>query len=536
VALDFAGYATTVPGMKSLSALALAMFGALAPADAEFTFRVVAIQGQTAPTAEPGVTFGGFGEPAIDNAGNVAFRAFLQGTTETANLGIYLQPPAGLPVEVVREGAAVPGTEPGVTLRVTNGMSFTAGGRLVYQADLNPIVNDSALFFQTPGGDALVARRNQPMPLAGSPLASGFFNPLGLSGSTAIFHAFFSESGSLKQALMIGGPGTLRALFRSGDVPPNVTQGETLEGFDALGGGQGRIAFISRLLGGDANRRIGVWTGVEGAIELVARTGDPAPTAGEFFEGFTFSPSTNATGGIAFVGTTRSFGFFNEEVFARLNGTLVSIAGLGDTTDEGDKFNLFFATQIDARNRVYFIGKVNGVNTGSASVILDSGTDGVFMREPGGPVRAIVREGDTLNLGSLGSRVVTNVATDALKVNASGDLVFTVRLDDTTNALLRVKEAPPVDATPPSLAVKGKKKITTTAGTVRLRGTAEDAGGLARVEFRIGTKGKFRPAKNTTAWSARIGLKPGRNVVTLRAVDTAGNASATQKVTIVRQR
>jgi DNA-binding beta-propeller fold protein YncE len=99
----------------------------------------------------------------------------------------------------------------------------------------------------------------------------------------------------------------------------------------------------------------------------------------------------------------------------------------------------------------------------------------------------------------------------------------------------QVTEPPaPADTTPPSLVVSGKKKVITTRATLKIKGTAADAGGIARVEGRAG-KSNYKPATGAADWIFTAKLKPGKNVILLRAVDAAGNFSATVKVTAIRQ-
>jgi hypothetical protein len=89
---------------------------------------------------------------------------------------------------------------------------------------------------------------------------------------------------------------------------------------------------------------------------------------------------------------------------------------------------------------------------------------------------------------------------------------------------------------PPQLVVTvgGKSTKQTTERKYRLRGHAADYGGvLAAVEVRVGS-GPYHTAQGTSAWTHRVTLAPGRNVVRVRAVDRSGAKSAVVKVTIIR--
>lgn len=88
---------------------------------------------------------------------------------------------------------------------------------------------------------------------------------------------------------------------------------------------------------------------------------------------------------------------------------------------------------------------------------------------------------------------------------------------------------------PPVLSVtvkiSGKKKITTTATSLKIKGTASCEAGITVVQYKIG-KGKFKNAKGTTSWNFKAKLKPGVNKITV--VATGGNAvqSAPAKIKV----
>lgn len=90
----------------------------------------------------------------------------------------------------------------------------------------------------------------------------------------------------------------------------------------------------------------------------------------------------------------------------------------------------------------------------------------------------------------------------------------------------------------PILKLKGKKKIVTSRGSIVLRGNAIDADGDVRVvRFKDSRpRGKrWRNAKGTTNWKAKVKLKDGRNKVLVQAFDSRGVRSKTLKVTVIRK-
>ncbi len=93
----------------------------------------------------------------------------------------------------------------------------------------------------------------------------------------------------------------------------------------------------------------------------------------------------------------------------------------------------------------------------------------------------------------------------------------------------------PIDESP-SLEVRGKPRRTSRSVRVVLRGTADDANDdLARVEVKAG-KSRWKNARGTETWRFVVrGLKPGRNVIKARAVDSLNARSKPARITVIRQ-
>jgi hypothetical protein len=110
-----------------------------------------------------------------------------------------------------------------------------------------------------------------------------------------------------------------------------------------------------------------------------------------------------------------------------------------------------------------------------------------------------------------GNNVITVAATDAAG-NLATD-VLTVTLADAV--------APELSITVPTNA----DTYTTTANSIALGGTASDASGVREVRW-ANDRGGTGLASGTTAWSVTaLPLQPGVNVITVAAIDAAGNVS-----------
>jgi Bacterial Ig domain len=90
------------------------------------------------------------------------------------------------------------------------------------------------------------------------------------------------------------------------------------------------------------------------------------------------------------------------------------------------------------------------------------------------------------------------------------------------------------DQTKPILAVTGKIPKATIAKSILIKGTASDQGGIARVQYRVGS-GAPKTASGTTAWQINAKLKKGQNTITLFATDLSGNVSLNKVIKIKRK-
>lgn len=161
----------------------------------------------------------------------------------------------------------------------------------------------------------------------------------------------------------------------------------------------------------------------------------------------------------------------------------------------------------------------------------------------GGNNRAIrFSNASTLNSGAAANGVVgqPNFITNAVNttnrglnrplyapfVDATGSLWVS---DDLNNRILRF----PPDVTKPLLTVTSLVPKNTTVIEQLIKGTAKDAYGVKKVEYRIGT-GPLKAAIGTTSWNCKVPLKLGINTITIFATDTVGNTSLVKTIKIER--
>ena len=83
----------------------------------------------------------------------------------------------------------------------------------------------------------------------------------------------------------------------------------------------------------------------------------------------------------------------------------------------------------------------------------------------------------------------------------------------------------------PVIKLSGKKDVTVSKTSVKLAGKV--SGNVSEVSYRVGRKGAFKLAKGTSAWSlVAKQLKPGKNLVTVKATGVFGTTSTKVMVTV----
>lgn len=203
------------------------------------TLNLRARGGDNPPGFDPGVQFLNFGNPAINNAGQLAFGAVLAGTgiDQNNDTGIWSNV-QGQFAPVAREGDIAPGF--GSNFKFTAFRSadsydpiINSNGDVSFVADVTgpgiTAQNDSGLWAQRNGLLTLLAREGDQAP--GTPTGTLF--------SESTFGDFFPQMNSLGQLVFkasLAGPGVstandqgLWALLEDGSVHLLVREGDTLE-------------------------------------------------------------------------------------------------------------------------------------------------------------------------------------------------------------------------------------------------------------------------------------------------------------------
>ncbi|MCH7752139.1 MAG: PEP-CTERM sorting domain-containing protein [Planctomycetes bacterium] len=253
-----------------------------------------------------------FHEFLLSDAGDVTFFASLQGASAGIvsgnDTGLWHRTSAGLEL-VALEGAVAPGT--GGALFGADGFSTfkflplggnfesNGAGQIAFRADLRhdanlgiDIDNDVSMWLSGSNGLEIVVREGDPAPDTGGAPFSSLGNPaLNEAGQLAFFAGLDRDAPQVDLTNRLGLWTTLpgspepELFVRSGSLAPGANGarfdlgysfGSRVPEFNA----SGQLAFISGLqLDANVTRenRAGVWESNEFGLELVARTGDPAP-------------------------------------------------------------------------------------------------------------------------------------------------------------------------------------------------------------------------------------------------------------------
>jgi probable HAF family extracellular repeat protein len=89
------------------------------------------------------------------------------------------------------------------------------------------------------------------------------------------------------------------------------------------------------------------------------------------------------------------------------------------------------------------------------------------------------------------------------------------------------------DLAPPTVRFSKRGTVRSQSSRAKVTGTATDNVFVKRVEFRVGN-GRFKKASGGSKWSVQATLRPGRNQISVRAIDGAGNLSRISTLTVFR--
>jgi hypothetical protein len=390
------------------------------------------VRSGTATPGLPGKNFYYFGNPWINNAGEVAFYAnVVEGTSPFGTDSIWSTVGGALRV-VAAIGQQAPGTSPGVhfapfpTNRLTE-FRFNDGGHIAFRATLaGPGVdgnNENGAWVERNGVLELAARRSSPVP-PGLPagtiwnsIAMPVLNDHGdyiIAGQVIGAAPNFTRS----SAAWLRTGGQTQLFWRTGEPAPGFPSGWRFSdvGFGYLDN-QGRAFLRGNATNNDVNHVSGIWFGTRGSLQRLVYDEMPAPglPQGALLVGI-FSgagPHYNEEGELVFAGGLRqnaALGITSANdtvVWAYRDGGVTAVAREGDPVPGmpvGTRFSNFSPEQplINNFGQVAFFAELTAADNSALGT-------GAFAEDREGYLHLLAFEGDTFFTGPGQSHVISSI-------------------------------------------------------------------------------------------------------------------------------
>ncbi len=390
--------------------------------------QVVAITGDAAPDGN-GTILKVF-DPILNDAGQVAFRADLAGTTGGSNddSGIFRGNGTTL-TRIARAGQAAPDGN-GAFLDFSD-HSFNNAGQAAFAADVTNTSggsSDDRGIFRSDGTTLTqIARKGQTAP-DGNGVFSSFTNPAINATGQAAFKADFTGTtgGSNDNSGVFRGNGaTPTRIVRKGQAAPDGNGAFSSFSKPAVNA-TGQVVFEAFLSGtsGGFNDNEGIYRGDGATLTRIARLGQAAPDGNGVFSAF-FDPALNDAGQAAFVGLLiNTTGGSNDDngVFRGDGAALTRIARSGQAAPDGNGvFADFGDPALNNAGQAVFTADLLGTTGGSND---DSG----IFRGDGATLTQIARKGQA---APDGNGVFSSFNND-LALNDAGQVAFVASLLGTT--------------------------------------------------------------------------------------------------------
>jgi hypothetical protein len=411
---------------------------------------LIARTGNHAPDVPSGVHFAGFPGPVLTDAeGRVALRGTLSGNgvDSTNDTGIWAERNGTLTM-IARGGEPAKGLPLGISFGDVSELRLNNVGQTAFMAGLQGSgvdeSNDFSIWSEGSGMLRLVARKGDEAP--GAPLGARF---RGFGTGTGDFFAFNSEGASAFFARLEGTGidetnstgvwaernGVLSLIARAGASAAGAVGAVFHQFGDPAIDSDAQTAFAALLTGHgvDATNNSGIWSEGHGALQLVARAGDAVPgmPEGARFGGFFISspsnllhPVMNSSGQTAFLGTLvgPEINEGNDTgVWVEHSGSLSLVAREGDRapgTPEGVVFSGFDLPVLNSAGQVAIRAFLTGDD-------LDQFNDiGIWAQDRSGQLRLVARNGEDIEVRPGDFRGAGSTSISGTSFNDSGQLAF----------------------------------------------------------------------------------------------------------------
>lgn len=514
------------------------------------SYKYVAFSGQSAPG---GGVYSTFSTPRIGQDGSVGFVGVLA-STSFADSRVYAGRPGALQL-VAAVGDSAPGAD-GFNFTSFSDVAVNSTGLAVFSATAQSEGTLSGLWTTGPElglleGDALGA-------VTGSSVSAIEAPSLNAQGRMAAKVQLSLLPESTSSAVALGQPGKMTALLQEGDAAPGFPGGVVISNLyeddpanDRVDQNDaGMVAFKAHAVPSATPSSFEVlYAGKPGNLQPAAVQKNAAPgIANAIYSGFQADPSLSSDGKLAIVADLAQADMEgaavpSRAVFAGVPGALKPIVRDGDSVPgkPGATFTNLAHACVNETGDVVFKADILYPNESTRPSIW-------VQRIDGNPV-LIAASGVTFDTPA-GAAEATNV--DFAGPGAFNDLHEVVFKADfaASGSGVYIADTRPFIPWLHLTSPRKRRDFVTMNDFIVLRGTAQDATGIAKIEYSVtrsvqkkkqGTGRRIvrvttpvKLAKGDKVWSFRVPLAMGLNAITITATDKLGNVSEPLKVLVLR--
>jgi hypothetical protein len=298
--------------------------------------QVIAREGDSAAGVGPGVAIGPmnqtsnvFHAPLLNASGRYAFGSGLTKDNAPQNYSAVWTGAGGEYELVTAVGLEAPGTEHGTVFSRVNNAGLNASGQVAVWGELTGTqidnTNQEGVWIWEQGTLGLAARVGGPVPDAGpDAVISRLYQPSINDAGQLVFSGHVGGPGvddTNNDAIWVGANGAYQLVARQGDPAPGAGAGVIYRSNYTTGArisGDGQVVFHHWLSGAgvDNTNDLGIWMGHPGDVRLVVREGDPSPgaTTGAVFKEL-FDFTLNRAGQIIFGANISGPGIYTTNDF-----------------------------------------------------------------------------------------------------------------------------------------------------------------------------------------------------------------------------
>lgn len=325
---------------------------------------LVAVTGAAAPA---GGNYLGFSSPVLNGSGQIAFHASLTGGSSPS--GHFAGAPGSLQAAALRNSAA-PG---GGTYNAFDALALNDAGQVAYLAFVTGAAGAKGIYAGAPGSVQAAAVQGTPSPAGPNYGDLGNLSPAPtLNNSGQVAFVANLAGGPSNFGLFAGAPGSMQAVAVSGTAAPAAAGNYAGFASAPVINDAGQVAFASTLTGGSSS--FGIFAGALGSVQAIALQGTAAPAGGNYGgpSNFGWRPVINDAGRVAFVSTLTG-GSSPSGVFAGAPGSLQTVALEGTAAPGGGNYTIFNAPVLNGAGRIAFSTLLAG---GSSTRGIFTGTPG----------------------------------------------------------------------------------------------------------------------------------------------------------------